>query len=251
MKRIFAILLSVVVFVCGSVVHAADTHIVERGDYLIKIAKEYDLDWRAVMLANETHLRDLYESRCSLLKKRYTKSKARKGHYCLDRADRPRPWANSLKPGDVLTIPAKEISPTVDDVVRLAAGKRVALVIDDTGSMDDDRRRVSQMYLAALKKYSKDLIGVWLYADGEVRQYKGHGVQLSTTGRYENTHAALREAAKQHPDYIVLVTDEAGDDWDWGTVASLPRVIAHCLAASECGRSLGELVRLTNGQYQE
>jgi len=207
--------------VCAQAIsqEVGEVHIVRSGEYLIKIAKGYQVPWQAMMLANEESLRALYEERCSKLRARYTKSTNRKGHYC--NGTKSHAWANSLKPGDKLRIPRNEVPQTVSQVVG-QMGTRVAIVIDDTGSMADDRKKVGELYAAAVAASRRSIVGVFLFADRGVRRYNADAtVSFFRNGSYENAHGALVEAAKSRPDTIVLISDEPGDDWVWEDLPSL------------------------------
>lgn len=233
----------------------AQIHVVAKGEFLKKIAADYGVSWEEILLQNERFLKDKYEEVCDQFSKRYRNNPRRRGLFCNDRYNRP--YGNTLIPGWTLVIPAGNAPEEIDKVVERISGKRIAIVIDDTGSMENDRRAVGQFYLAAMRKYRKNVVGVWLYADGEVRKYDGGSVKIlqevsQTVGSLENTHLALREAAKARPDTIVLVTDEPGDDWEWNKL-KLPKVIAHCIPNEagdcECEDNLKRLVVKVGGEY--
>lgn len=231
------------------------THAVQRGDWLRNIAPRYhNVGWESILLRNEPYLQAKYEEVCGKLSSRYTNNPNRRGTFCNDRFNRP--YGNTLVPGWMLAIPSGEAPQQVQDAVLTSTGQKVVLVIDDTGSMNDDRTRVALFFDAALRKHGKDLIGVWLYADGHVRHYKEGSVLLQTTGNVENTWNALKEAAKSKPDTIVLITDEIGDDWPadlkkagTGWFTSMPPVVATCLPPYECERTLNDLVNAFGGKY--
>lgn len=226
------------------------THVVQTGEFLRSIAGQYDVSWEAILLTNETYLQAQYEETCGSKPESYTNNARRRGTFCNNRYHRP--YGNTLKPGWKLNIPASTAPAAINAVVEAAHGDRIALVIDDTGSMNEDRQRVSAFYLAAIQQYSKRLTGVWLYADGVVRKYEGGNVRFSTSGNVENTFGALREAAATSPDTIILVTDEPGDDWDWSEVNRLPPVLAHCLKDGGtflCEENLRRVAQETNGRY--
>ena len=233
---------------------AADekTHVVRRGEFLRMIAGNYPgIGWEDVLLRNETYLREQYNLTCPKLSSRYTNRPGRKGSYCNDRFNRP--YGNTLRAGWRLLIPSGTAPQSIAAVVAGISGKRVALVIDDSDSMTEDRRAVGQFYTAALRQYGKDLIGVWLYADGHVRHYEAGSVEFKTDGGIENTRSALEAAAAEKPDAIVLITDEPGDDWgDW-RLPPMPPVYAHCLpnvgGQFECDETLHRLVKHAGGQY--
>jgi hypothetical protein len=223
-------------------------HVVRKGDCLRLIADKHGVSWEQVLLANEAFLRRKYDETCASLPSKYRNSRKRKGLFCNDRYRKP--YANTLLPGWTLSIPKGKAPAAINEAV-LKAGDRIALVIDDTGSMRDDTQRVSQLYLAAMRDNRKKIAGVFLYADGAVRRYKAGSVQFLKSGDRENTYGALCEAAKLSPDAIVLVTDEPGDDWQW-PAKGLPPVIAHCIPdrnAAGCESNLQRLARDTGGSY--
>lgn len=231
-------------------------HVVKRGQYLQWIASRYDVGWEAMLLANEDFLRERYGEVCNRLSQKFRNRQrdrgTRKGglYYCNDQFNRP--YGNTLRPGWRLAVPAATAPAQIDDVVADMKGNRIALVIDDTGSMSDDLEKVGEFYLAALRKYKKQLVGVWLYADGQVRKYEAGGVRFFAEGQLENTFGALSEAAREKPDIIVLVTDEQGDDWRWPLVGRLPPVVAHCLRDRQenlCQDNLQRLAKQTQGRY--
>lgn len=228
-----------------------DLHKVVEGDFLRKIADKHKVSWEAVLLLNEDFLKKNYEKVCTKMGDKYRNNAHRSGVFCNDRYNRA--YGNTLMPGWQLKIPATTAPATINQAVSQIQGKRVALVIDDTGSLGNDRQLVSEWYLAAFRTHNKNIIGVWLYADGQVRHYTDSaGVQLKTMGNFENTHGALRVAAVEKPDSIILVTDEPGDDWMWPAVRNLPPVVAHCLpdrATISCEPNLRRLAVETHGQY--
>lgn len=258
MKKMVAAIAILITIVVAYPAEAAETnqvsttHRVRRGEVLTTIATHYKIDIASMMLANETYLRDKYTDVCGELSKSFRTRKRDRGtrggglFYCNDRLRRP--YGNTLQPGWMLVVPADTAPTSVKDAIAKITGNRIAIVIDDTGSMNDDREKVSQFYLAALRQYGKRLTHVWLYSDGRVRRYEGGNVSFLTSGGRENTYGALRAAAAEKPDAIVLVTDEQGDDWDWAGVKSLPPVIAHCLSW-ECEVNLQRLKQETRGQY--
>lgn len=225
-------------------------HVVKRGEYLIGIAEKHGVDWEAMMFGNERFLKQKYGEVCGSLSRRYRRRPRGKGHYCNERFFKP--YGNTLQPGWKLKIPSKEAPQKIREIVGKIKGNKVAIVIDDSGSMLDDRERVGEFYMAALRHHKKKIAGVWLYADGEVRRYRQGGVEFRNGGSMENTHGALQEAAGEKPDSIILITDEIGDDWDFEKVHELPPIIAHCLqnvGRYECEETLKRVAKLTEGQY--
>ncbi len=259
MKRLMAVLIALG-FMVGSAAAETQpvgkTYRVRRGEVLTTIAVANKVGIDSMMLANESYLRDKYKDVCGELSRSFRKRKADRGtrkgglFYCNDRFKHP--YGNTLQPGWTLTVPSDTAPTSVREAVANIKGKRIALVIDDTGSMNDDRRRVGQFYLSALRQYGKRLTHVWLYADGRVRKYNGGNVEFRTSGGQENTFGALKEASTEKPDAIILITDEPGDDWNWSDVKSLPPVIGHCLAdrgIAYCEENLRRLQRETKGVY--
>ncbi len=232
-------------------------HEVQKGEWLILIADHYGVGWEAILLANEEFLKAKYDEICPKFPDKIKNKPGRKGLFCNNKYKRP--YSNTLMPGWKLKIPPTKAPANISTAVANISGLRVALVIDDTGSMIADRRAVGEFYLAAIKAQGKKVVGVWLYADGHIRRYEGGGVlEMNTSGRVENTHSALQEAAEERPDAIVLITDEPGDDWNWVIAGELPPVVAHCLEERQndghgngftCEANLLRLVGLTKGQY--
>jgi hypothetical protein len=233
------------------------THVVKRGEFLRNIAPQYrNVGWESILLANEDFLKAKYVETCDPLPVRYTNNSRRRGLFCNDRYKRP--YGNTLRPGWQLVIPAGQAPREVEEVIvdNTASGDDVAIVIDDSGSMAEDRRTVAQFYLAMLKKHGRNVEGVWLYVDGTVRKLdvpEDIEAEMTTAGKTENTFAAISEAAQSGPDKIILITDEAGDDWPGNLEQyNLPPVIATCLhsgLAYECEPTLKRLAEVTKGQY--
>lgn len=229
-----------------------EEHIVKYGEFLISIAEHYNVNWEALLLCNEKFLQEKYEETCKQYSRNYRDNARRRGHFCNDRLERP--YGNTLLPGWKLLIPADTAPTEIVRAVINIKGNNVAIVIDDTGSMNNDRQRVSEWYMAALHLWNKNIAGVWLFRDGQIRRYQSGGVTFQTVGVIENTHAALMAAAAVNPDAIILVTDEPGDDWNWETVRYLPPVVGHCTDTADqrfvlCQQNLQRLAKETNGQY--
>ncbi len=220
------------------IVDSADTvteeivHTVVQGDSIIgTIAPAYGVQWQAIALVNEQQLANVNAERCGKLSKRYTQNARRRGHYCksLMVDGRQMMDLNSLQPGDTLRIPLTT-HPVVDEVIASIPGSSIAIVIDDTGSMMNDRAQVSAWYMRSAQELGKSLTTVILYADGHVREFSNTGgVTFTTTGNMENTRHALEVAASSNPSAIVLVSDEPGDDWNEFEGLNLPPVYAHSL----------------------
>jgi hypothetical protein len=225
------------------------THVVRRGDFLKNIAPRYEnVGWESILVRNEDFLKSMYERTCG--DRRDRNLPGRRGLFCNDRYNRP--YGNTLMPGWELVIPAADAPQEIVDVVRRTEGQKVALVIDDTGSMRDDNRTVALYYDAALRDHGRDIVAVCLYADDDVRCVDAGNVGFRTVGEVENTWGALQAAADYNPDVIFLITDEAGDDWPrtW-LFKSLPPVVATCLddGGFQCEQTLGELVTEFGGEY--
>lgn len=225
------------------------SYVVKEGDFLIQIGKSNGVSWQEIMILNEQFLKEKYEDICS-------KRKARRW-YCNDA--QARPYGNTLWPSWTLRLPSKVVPKTISEAVSAIVGKNIAIVIDDSGSMNDDRAAVAALYTSAIREQGRTIAGVWLYADGSVRHYtETAAVEFYTAGKYENTWGALQEAAKSKPDAIILVTDEPGNDWPLGNPASItrgtiPPVVAHCLpnhhGLRTCERTLRALVGAVGGSY--
>lgn len=232
-------------------------YVVQDGDSLWTIGLREGVDYLQIAVTNREYLVAKYDERCTQLLARY-RGRHKRGWYCNDR--RADTWANSLKPGDVLQIPEPmpaEAPPEIKEMIEIVqnAPEPIALVIDDTGSMSDDRQIVMDWYLAIARDKGKEVTGVWLYSNGNVEYVNPRGtVTLSTTGGIENTYGALAEAAgsRPRPASILLVTDEQGDDWDWSRVNALPPVFGHCLpdgGYTGCEENLRRVARETGGGY--
>lgn len=225
---------------------------VEKGDFLVKIGAEQGVPWEAIYLENEAEIAARAEERCSKLSKRYTENRRRKGHYCnelLTLNGKSMVAPNSLQPGDELRLPLITVPEQVSQAVASIRGDEIVIVIDDTGSMTEDRQTVSSWYLAEVVKSGKRVTKVILYADGYTRELDPHGsLDLRTTGDVENTRSALEAAARYNPDAIVLVSDEPGDDWNGFRGLTLPPVVAHSLDAS-ADVNLREVARVTGGTF--
>ncbi|MBI2483408.1 LysM peptidoglycan-binding domain-containing protein [Candidatus Uhrbacteria bacterium] len=232
------------------------THTVRKGEFLRSIAPQYtNVGWEDVFLANMEFLQGEYENVCNGKSSRYRNNPRRRGTFCNDRYKRP--YANTLLPGWKLIIPIGKAPAVIADVIDRTKGEKVAIVVDATGSMANDQRIVALYYSAALRKYGRQITGIWMYGDGQVQHLDPEGFVdfRSTGGNLENTYGALKEAAKSNPDLIVLVTDEPGDDWEWpGLLSSmgLPKVIATCLPEGSdylCEANLKRLVGEVGGEY--
>lgn len=179
----------------ASTANAEEAYVVKRGNNLIWIAAQYGVAREAMIIANQAYLESKYPDRCGHLSNEFRNRVINAGplkggfHYCNDKLYRA--YANTIRAGDKLVIPAKVAPTSVELTVSDIKGNNVALVIDDTGSMSNKRRDVAQFYIAALKKHGK--IGrIYLYADGKVRRVEVSGLRdisevLQTRGDFENT----------------------------------------------------------------
>lgn len=230
------------------------THRVARNEYINLIATKYtNVGGPEIVLANEEFLKAKYEEVCDDLSARYRKNSRRHGTFCNDRYNRP--YQNTLLPGWQLRIPGGKAPRSIEQaIVNMGNGKTVALVIDDTGSIQNDRLAVATFYTAALHKYGKSLKSICLYNGAEPRCISPEAnleYAMKTSGGYENTHRALNKAAESNPDAIILITDERGEDWNWNNI-KLPPVIGTCIPDQDlvaCEENLRRLAKMTNGQY--
>jgi hypothetical protein len=227
------------------------THVVQRGDFLKNIAPRYqNVGWESILVANEGFLKAMYDQTCSRVPESRRNLPGRSGLFCNDRYNRP--YGNTLMPGWKLAIPTADAPQEIVAVVQRTQGQKVALVIDDTGSMANDNRTVALYYDVALRDHGRDIVAVCLYADDEVRCVDEGNVGFRTVGEVENTWGALQAAADYNPDVIFLITDEEGDDWPrtW-LFKSLPPVVATCLSDGgfQCEAALQELVAEFGGEY--
>jgi hypothetical protein len=228
----------------------AKGYTVVRGDYINKIAERNSVNPEAVLLLNESYLKERYAEACAKVPESKRNDRSRKGLFCNETYNRP--WGNTLMAGWTIQIPLNTAPKEIQDAVGNISGKNIAIVIDDTGSMSEDRQMAGQLYSAAVRTAGKNLTGIWLYADGKVRKYNDGQVEYLTTGSLENTFSALKEAANDGPDAIVLITDEPGDDWKWDEVKDLPPVIGHCIrdgGTYQCEQNLKKLAAETKGEY--
>lgn len=250
MKRTAPVLLAML---CAVTTASADSYHVQRGDTLTSIARMHNMDVQDVILRNAEFLLDRYRAVCGTKSVQYTKSATRRGYFCND--NRHTSHANTLLAGWKIELPTKEAAASIVEEVTKLPWRRVALVVDATGSMQGNIQHVADHYRAALSRLGKHISGIWLFSDGRVWQVSQHTFlsDYKPTGRIENTYSALLEASKSNPEGIVLITDEEGDDWprDW-RLAHLPPVLAHCLQVQGSGPHLCEptltmLTRLVPG----
>lgn len=229
---------------------------VRRGDFIISIAQRLGVPWESIVVANEHELALHAAQRCDKLSPEYRKNPHRRGRYCNELVtigSKPMVSANSLQPGDVLRIPSRTAPVSIQETINNVSGNKIAIVIDETGSMagddgEDDRERVASWYLQAVKNAGKQIGKVVMFADGHVRELEAEGINFQIHGGFENTRHALEWAKSYHPDAIVLITDEPGDDWHGFYNLNLPPVIAHSLHPY-ADASLQKVARLTGGTF--
>lgn len=225
---------------------------VKPGEYIITIAAAQGVPWESIVIANESMLKANTARYCASKSDTYKNRRGRRGHFCnyrvYDQNGQPLVFANTLMPGDVLQIPSRTAPAQIQQAITNVKGNNIVVVIDDTGSMMNDRERVAAWYMQAVRNSGKQIAKVLLYADGFVRVLEAGEVNFQTAGGYENTRAALERAAAYNPDAIVLVTDEPGDDWNnFWNLHLLPPVIAHSLDPS-ADANLAKVARITRGQ---
>lgn len=239
------------------------THTVVRGDTLIGLGEQYGIPWEYIFTLNETLLAEKYPVTC----KGFKKPGDKKYYFCNDSLIKQP--AHTLKPGWVLELPQKVVTPTpppapelqvasliavsstpsettIQEVVEQVKTKKVAIVIDDTGSIENNRELIGRFYVQEIEKYQKgNVLGVYLYADEGVRKCSPNdNIRFETNGMYENTYDALLTASQEKPDAIILITDEPGDDWNWNAVKQLPPIYAHCITDEEDYNSCEKNLRL-------
>lgn len=232
----------------------AETYTVKRGDVLLRIAQAHDVSVQDMLIVNGEYLISRFRETCGKKPAAYVHSTTRRGYFCNEAKKSREPvHANTLVAGWKLTIPPKTASRAIEQIIAIAPGKRVALVVDATASMGGNIARVAIEYKIASQAYGKSVVGVWLFADGEVWQVKPDDLlALPTRGNIENTYGALLKAEESSPDLIVLITDEPGDDWPSGPYAKFAPIIAHCLPEGgdgeySCAATLKRLVAGTPG----
>lgn len=227
-------------------------HTIKPGEYIITVAAKYGVPWQSVVEANFAMLTDRarLDKLCGNLSAKYRRSAGRRGHFCNELVvvgGQRMLGPNTLQVGEVIRVPTVMTPPEVQASVARIPGTRVVIVVDDTGSMQDDHRTVMQWYIQAAQ--SKNVVRVLTYADNHVRVYdNAGGVQFQTVGQIENTRAALERAMDFNPDMIVLVTDEPGDDWRNFKNLKLAPVIAHSLHPDADG-NLRTVARITGGNF--
>jgi hypothetical protein len=232
-------------------------HTVRRGEYIDRIATGYrNVTSEAIVLANRNMLQVKFEETCGPLKVSYVNNPRRRGTFCNERFHDA--FKNTLKPGWVLQIPETSAPAQVQDAIRDYTNPSdvVDVVIDATGSMGNNRAQVAQFYLAALKQHGRKVKAVYLFRDHKVWSvYDAQEIEkeVGATGDFENTYEALRKAASDHPDKIIVISDEVGDDWpsDMTKLRELPPVIANCITDDphSCTSSFPRLARETHGKY--
>ena len=226
-------------------------HVVKPGEFLRYIAAKHNVDAELVILANRAELVKRYDETCGELPEQYRTSTERRGTFCNDNYRRA--YANTLRAGWKLCIPASDVPKSIEQVVAGTPGQEAVLVIDDTGSMGDDRTTVAALYHQALTKHGRDVVGIFMYADRKVSRVTNIG-DAQVSGDFENTFEAIQTAVREAgPDIVYLITDEPGDDWpEQLENLGFPTVVATCLqddGVYACEEPLKRLAVATNGIY--
>jgi len=234
-------------------------HTVQKGEFIRSIGPQLGVDPELLVLANRDFLSKKYAATCAGLSGSYRDRPGRKGLFCNDRYRRP--YANTLRPGWELCIPSQNVPLAIEKIVASMPGKKVAIVIDNTESMSDDRKTVATFYHQALQRHGRQIVGIFLYngsrSDGNKEVIRVTDVgEVNVQGDFENTFEALRTAVEEvGPDLVYLITDEPGDDWPTSLEGiGFPTVVATCLPDErgifECEKPLKRLAAATpGGQY--
>lgn len=220
-------------------VSQASEYIVQKGDSIEGVARKFDLVPKELFKANEKALQEAAAT---------CRPSRRSGYFCNSRRANTT-WsmiANTLPLGQKLTIPGggyvyggsiptinPAMSAAVAEMIADPTKKRVAIIVDETGSMGGNALALLRLYRETVRAHAdKTITGVWLFRDGQVRRVEPDAfeAQYKPQGYVENTYASLLDAQKSNPDILVLITDEPGDDWpaDW-KLKLTSAVIAHCL----------------------
>jgi len=239
-------------------------YVVQRGDYIDKIAAKLNVSPSEMVLVNRAMLQQKFDETCGKFSVSYTNNSRRDGLFCNERFKDP--FKNTLRAGWALDIPESQPQAPASAQVQTAVethtkrGDKVSIVIDATGSMSEDREIAAQLYMAALRKHGRNIQSVYLYRDGKVWSLSSPDAttireEVGNTGGEENTYEALLKATKDGSDAIILITDEPGDDWPWDRnqrLAHVQPVIATCLSdygQYGCETNLRRIATETGGQY--
>lgn len=254
-------------------------HVVKKGQGLGTIARDWAPDGTSgldLVALNEAVLAPAFVWRCGDLSKAFrTREKIdttrwqRGGgtFFCNDNkgnANFPA-WANSLVPGDIIYVPTGvsqdsaqailgETAKDINSAVAGLTGKKIVLVVDVSGSMDDgiDRTKVANLYDSLLPER---IIGIVAFSEKAVVVKDLNTYADVGGGGTENVGAALLFAAKLGADEIVLIGDEPGDDLTgFSEFTYLPPVTAHCLPEADfaaCRDAFSKIANNTNGRYVE
>jgi hypothetical protein len=258
MRRILTALVLWGAFALGV---SAEEYTIKRGDTLRKIVqqqnvgREHPFTVDELLIANPELLQRSLEN-CASKSDAYRTSATRTGYFCNEvRPGKYEVGANSIVAGWKVRIPSASAPVEVAATIASVPGRRIALVVDATGSMSGNIGLLADQYRSAIRQHGKEVVGVWLFADGKVWTVRAENFlsEYKTGGGIENTYAALVEANRLRPDAIMLFTDEPGDDWPMdGRFAIAAPVFAHCLpqhggAVHTCGPTLQKLVRAVPG----
>lgn len=235
-------------------------HTVRRGDDLTIIADQHGVPLEDVIRFNRGMLVEQYVDVCGSLSDRYRNRRG--GLFCNDRYNRP--FANTLMPDTVVRIPklGARAPVAIARAIAQTPGKRIALVIDDTGSMKDDRERVITWMQDEIVAQDKEVVGVFLFADGKTFHINASGDEivdeLRSEGDVENAYSALLAAsANTDADSLALIGDEPGDDWPstnfWGEELIIP-VLATCIDSknshnASCETAFTKIAKDTGGAF--
>jgi len=243
-------------------------HQVSRGQSLGTIARDHAVDGsggRCLARLNEAVLAPAFVSRCSDVQ--WT---ADDGYYCNEARgnDNFPAWANSLLPGDEVFIISGlpetstgiggDVTRQVNIAVNAIKGDSIVLVIDVSGSMgeESDRARVLDLYGQLL---GGRVTGIVFYSgqaqfvpadELEEDIFDSWDRSLTGHGAIERVVVALKTAAANGADAIVLIADEPGEDTAGASFADFPPVVAHCLpegAVSFCDSAFGQIATETGG----
>lgn len=245
---------------------------VRRGEALGTIAQQRSVDGTSsICLAalNEAVLSDGYVNRCKAVSVRAGR------FYCNDALgnDNFPAWTNSLQPGDQImvfaTIPDQaneivasdtvsgEVAHDINVAVREITGSKVVVVIDGSGSMnnDSDRAAAAGLYsnllgdrVAAVVVFSEETAVI---TSPNADTFPNIGNTDVGYGQNEYVEKALRVAASLEADHIVLIGDEPDYDRNANYIG-LPSVTTHCLpnegGQRECDANYRHIAVTTSGQ---
>ncbi len=252
-------------------------HTISSGQNFGTLARDHAPDGtggRCLSRINEDVLAPAYLSRCKDIRRNLLDD----GYYCNDaKANENFPaWANTLNVGDEVYIienlitttsvtqPSSGLSGTITRDINVAiadiTGKKIVLVVDVSGSMDDesDQAKVLELYGALLNTRLAGVVFYSQYAHFTSADELNTGDifaswNRSLTGNSSDEHVmtALELARNSSADAIVLIADEPGvDTGGWGfkrALRKLPPVTAHCLESIECSNVFKVIANETGG----